>query len=159
MLAEEIRTYVIRPALKIVNLWCPAAELLVYGTGLLETGFTHLYKPNHDGGGFGFYQMAPSVYAENLKFIKAREQRTLAASISGACYYDVIPADHFVLLSNIRFATLLCRIHYLRARADLPEYFNAESMADFYSEHYNNSDGILNRQNNVELFEGIIDAF
>ena len=42
MLASQIRSLVIRPALSKINLWSPSAEELVLGTAIVESGLTYI---------------------------------------------------------------------------------------------------------------------
>ena len=46
MLASQIRSLVIRPALEKLNLWSLSAEELVLGTAIVESGLTYLRQHN-----------------------------------------------------------------------------------------------------------------
>ena len=45
MLASQILSMVIRPALSKINLWSPSAEELVLGTAIVESGLIYLRSP------------------------------------------------------------------------------------------------------------------
>ena len=60
MLASQIRSLVIRPALSKINLWSPSAEELVLGTAIVESGLTYLRQWG-DGPALGLWQVEPST--------------------------------------------------------------------------------------------------
>ena len=71
MLASQIRSLVIRPALEKLNLWSLSAEELVLGTAIVESGLTYLRQHN-DGPALGLWQVEPStqndLYVNFLNF-------------------------------------------------------------------------------------------
>ena len=60
MLASQIRSLVIRPALSKINLWSPSAEELVLGTAIVESGLTYIRQWG-DGPALGLWQVEPST--------------------------------------------------------------------------------------------------
>jgi len=60
MLANQILTLVIRPALSKINLWSPSAEELVLGTAIVESGLTYLRQWG-DGPALGLWQVEPAT--------------------------------------------------------------------------------------------------
>jgi hypothetical protein len=63
--AVQVRDYVIRPALQRVGLWSPAAEQLVFGTGLVETGYNWLDQTTPGPGpAYGPWQMEEPTHTD-----------------------------------------------------------------------------------------------
>ena len=60
MLASQILSLVIRPALSKINLWSHSAEELVLGTAIVESGLTYIRQWD-DGPALGLWQVEPST--------------------------------------------------------------------------------------------------
>lgn len=159
MLATEIRNYIIKPALEVTNLWSTEAEVLVYGTGWIETAYSHVMQIGAPvNGGLGFFQTESSDYADIVKWLKYPVNRTLNNTIMSACYYTMYPLDATVLVHNIKFAALMCRLHYLRVPGKLSELKSAEDYAEYYKVHYNSFDGSADLTRCISIFKGILDG-
>lgn len=159
MLSEDIRLYVIRPALQVVNLWSESAEILVYGTGLIESNYDHLYQIGRPrNGGIGMWQDEPSDFLSLVKWLQHPMQRDISEKLLAACYYTATPLDPQVLASNLKFAALICRLHYYRARIELPDADDAAGFSMYHKKYYNTALGKSDELKNVELFQGVIDG-
>lgn len=160
MLAKQIRQNIIAPTLKILDLWSLSAEILIYGTGHIESGYEYLLQiGNPKNGGLGFFQMEPSDFSDILLYLKKPKNRQLSEYIMSSCYYTAIPIDPMTLISNIKFAIAMCRVHYLRAAASLPKPDDANAMANYHMKYYN-GDGLgkTDVSKNVPIFQRIIDG-
>ena len=159
MLTKDIFNYIIKPSLQITNLWSPSAEILIYGTGMVETGYQYLMQIGAPAnGGIGFWQMEPSDYTDICRWLKAPTNRVLCNSILAACYYDALPSDPNSMASNLRFAALMCRVHYSRFSEPLPNEKDAAGMAKYHKIHYNTALGAADMTKNTDVFQGIIDG-
>jgi hypothetical protein len=160
MLAKEIREHIIIPTLKVANLWSPSAEILVYGTGMVETGYEHIVQNGAPAdGGYGFFQEEPSDYEDMRKWLRVSgDARPLLSNILTTCYYECMPVDMFVFCANIKFATLICRMHYYRINHPLPKANDAKGMAQYHKTYYNSALGAANVEKNTEVFQRIIDG-
>ena len=158
MLKHDILNFIIRPALKVTDLWSPSAEILVYGTGLIETDYNYLMQmgtpPN---GGIGFFQMESSDYLDLYSFLRRPKNSRLFNSVLSACYYASFPMDSTVLASNIKFAALMCRCHYLRYPEALPDAKNSQALSEYHKVYYNSSLGTADAAKNAVIFQSIID--
>jgi len=160
MLANEIRKYVIVPTLQIANLWSPSAEILVYGTGMVETNYDHLMQFGAPkDGGYGFWQEEPSDYDDLKKWLRMQsEARPYLTNTLTACYYESMPVDMMVFASNLKFACLICRLHYYRVNQPLPKSNDAAGFANYHKEFYNSMLGKADVDKNTEVFQKIIDG-
>ena len=61
MLASQMLSLVIRPALEKLSLWSLSAEELVLGTAIVESGLTYL-KQHGDGPALGLWQVEPATH-------------------------------------------------------------------------------------------------
>lgn len=148
--AESFRTDVIRPALKITQLWSPSAENLLLGTALVESGLK-VIKQFQDGPAVSFYQIEPATYYDVIKYLGTR-QKTIKDAILSACYLETFP-DASALIWNLRLATLIARAIYYRRREPLPESNDVVGMGQYWKDFFNVSQGKGTVQRYVEVWE------
>lgn len=138
MESESYRVDIIRPALKITNLWSPAAEELVLGTHIVETRLK-VVKQYGGGPALGFGQHEPATYHDDVKYLDLR-RRDLRELILSACYLQTFP-EASALMWNLRLGVLMTRIHYFRRPEPLPEAGDIMGMAQYWKSFYNSSKG------------------
>jgi hypothetical protein len=158
MIIKELRQYIVRPALQLCDIWSQSAENLIIGTGLVESGFEHIIQTNdHINGGLGFFQDEKIDHDDVKKWLKIKQNKVLLNSLLAACWMEMLP-DEMALIYNIRYAVLICRIHYLRASEALPNANSAEQMAQYHFRWYNgNGLGKTIVERNIPLFQRAID--
>ena len=94
MFIRDLRLYVIRPALQIVDLWTKQAEVLLAATAYVETNGEFLKQEGNVGdGGLGIYQIEPSTHLDLKKWLKSRKDTRLLNSVLAASYMSIIPLD------------------------------------------------------------------
>lgn len=131
---EHLRLHVIRPTLQRIDAWSSAAENLVLGTAAQESRLGHYLIQLNGGPARGIYQMEPATHAdlyENYLAFHAELQRNLLSIRLGKS------ADPEEMVWNLRYATAMCRIHYLRVREPLPDADNIEGLAKYWKRTYN----------------------
>jgi len=156
MLAKQIRQYIIRPTLQATGLWSEEAELLVYGTGWVETAYEYVVQMgNPKNGGLGFFQDEPTDYRDIVVWLKNGFNKGMIDKVLTSCAMTSLPDDPTILMSNIKLALLFCRIHYHRIREPLPALKDAKGMAEYHFKHYN-SGGKADVVKNTTIFTRII---
>lgn len=157
MLSKDIREFIIKPALQEINLYCQASEILVYGTGMCETGYKYLVEiGNPHNGGLSPWQEQPSDYTDAYHWLHFDLNKVLLESIVKANYYTSLPQDPKVLIYNLKLAAMLCRVHYTRTNEPLPA-IEPQAMAEYHKRHYNQG-GKADVTTNAEIFRDIIDG-
>lgn len=135
---EQLRRYVIVPALDRLEIHSLAREQLVLFTGVIESNLTHLDQINRGaerpGPAYGIFQMEKATHddiAINYIAYKAPlRQRLETLKIEGM-------AGHLQMHGNLYYAAAMCGIHYLRAKAPLPDAGDLEAMAKYWKKYYN----------------------
>ena len=127
---QDIRELIVRPTLDALQMGGVAAENLVLGTGLVESGFRHLRQIH--GPALGFYQCEPATYRDILRYLDRRPymMARLRLLIAG----DGLP-EVSQLVWNLKFATAICRLHYWRKPAAIPN--DLAGQARYWKRHYN----------------------
>lgn len=131
----QVRALVIRPALEALHLHSVAAEELVLGTALQESGLRYLQQL---GGGpaLGLWQMEPATHDDLwTNFLNYRPD--LAERVRSLCATPICEA----LAGNLWYAAAMCRLHYFRRPEPLPEAGNITNMASYWKRFYNTSGG------------------
>lgn len=159
MLSKDIKKYVIDPALSQAGWDDAASKLLIYGTGMVETGYNALMQfgaPRN--GGVGFFQEEPSDYNDLIIWLKNGFNRPMLDRVLSVCNYQVLP-DISAVVYNIAYAALICRMHYHRVRKPIPtDVTKADDFAAYHKEFYNSSEGKADVGKNTSIFQRIIDG-
>ena len=141
----QFRHEIVRPALKASNMWSEAAENLVLGTGVQESLLAWV-KQRGPGPALGFYQMEPAT-ADDIchRFLATRSD--MATSLAKATWphtssppaYSHLNAKDIarLLVEDLRFATIMCRLRYWMMPAPLPAANDIDSLAQYWKRYYN----------------------
>lgn len=140
--AEQLRTLVVRPALKTIGLWSPAAENLVMGTAAQESGLRHLHQLK--GPAVGLWQIEPATYRDIWeRYLPSRpalsnDLRRWAGGGNPA--NNVIPSVE-LMHGNLFFAAAMCRVFFLRIPQPLPAADDVEALGKYWKTFYNTNLG------------------
>lgn len=130
----QLRDVVVRPTLKLLGLWSPAAEELVIGTILQESGGGHWLHQLGSGPAVGICQMEPTTHDDLWNnFLRFRPE--LAAKVKSLMIGAVADVDE--MAGNLYYAVAMCRVHYLRVKDPLPPVGDVTAQAAYYKAHYN----------------------
>lgn len=134
----HFKELIIEPTLKRFDLYSEAATNLLLGTAIQESRLTYL-KQLGNGPALGVYQMEPSthddIWENYLKFNTVLRWRIGGGDKSA--HTPTRPRSHKSLVSDLAYATIMARIHYLRRPEALPEADDVEGMAQYWKDHYN----------------------
>lgn len=137
-LADAFLRGTIRPTLQQLGLWSTAAEQLLLGTALAESGLTERVQW---GGGpaRGLFQMEPATHDDIwANFLRYRSP--LATAIRALAGPAATPSAA-LMEQNDAYACAMARAHYLRVRAALPPAGDQAGMAAYWKAHYNTPGG------------------
>lgn len=158
---NQLREYVIRPALQRIGLWSVAAEQLVYGTGATESGGYVFLDQTTPGPGpaYGFWQMEePTHYDLWTNYLAGQPSalRDVLFQMAGAARLPI--PDVTTLHGNMFYAAAMCRVHYRRVRQPLPEAGDAFGMASYWKKYYNTYKGAGTVEKALPYFEQAVAA-
>lgn len=135
----QFRLHVIRPVLHHTELWSESAENLVLGTALVESGLRHLDQVTGKGDvtlgpALGLYQIEPATHRDLwLNFLPARRQlRDRIAALTAPW-----PERETQLVTNLAYATAICRALYFRRREPLPAADDVAALGRYWKRWYN----------------------
>lgn len=135
---DQLMDYVIIPALTSIKAFTPASANLVFGTACVESNCGE-YIHQINGPALGIFQMEPATHDDIWNnFIKHR--KILEGNLMNACNFSKYPVSR-ELITNLRYAAIMCRIHYLRVPEALPPHDDVEKMAIYWKKYYNTNQG------------------
>lgn len=139
MRSEQLRDLIIRPVLKYLGMWSLEAEDLVLGTACAESlcgDYIRQVTSNGYGPAMGIYQMemntCKDIYANFLSYKKDLLEKVNKLLIPTLSYEQN-------LVSNLMFATAMCRIHYYRVKEAIPKTLIGQ--AEYWKKYYNTEKG------------------
>ena len=127
----QLRDLVIRPTLQRLAIWSDAAEELVLGTAIQESGLQYLQQL---GGGpaRGLWQMEPATHNDIWQnFLHFRTK--LGLNVLG----PYTRPDPTRLVWDLAYACSMCRILYLRCSDPLPPAGDIKAQAAYWKTHFN----------------------
>lgn len=139
---EQIRKYVVRPALDALTLWSDGAEDLVMGTAAVESGFQYIRQLGN-GPAMGLWQMEGATHDDIWRnYLKGRDGlRSALQNLSSVRWWThkdpLVPVDAKALMTDLAYAAGMCRIHYRRFPEPIPRRGEWDAMAKLYKYRYN----------------------
>lgn len=149
--AEQFRKWIVRLPLKQGGIWSRAAEELLMGVAAHESHLGSYIEQLPDGPALGVYQMEPDTHDDIwVNFVRYRPDHI--ARLGGRQ-----PRPERLVL-DLRYATLMARVHFCRVPAQLPEPDDLDGMAEYWKTHWNTYRGAGTveqfRDNYLELVGG-----
>lgn len=136
---KQMREIIIRPSLMDVNLYCEDAEELLIGVMAVESdGGTYLMQKG--GIAASPYQIEPETYVDLWNQELLAERPELMNLIKVKCNFAVSP-QFKELANNLKLATIMCRVFFLRVKEPLPNKNDVYAMARYWKKYYNTEAG------------------
>ncbi|MDA8232649.1 MAG: hypothetical protein M0006_15045 [Magnetospirillum sp.] len=138
---RQLRDLVVRPALEAIGLGGPAAEELMVGTILQESGGGHWLHQVGRGPAIGICQMEPATHDDLWRnFLRSRPD--LASKVQRLMVEaQVGEIGASEMAGNLYYAVAMARLVYARAPEPLPPAGDLAAQAAYYKRHYNTADG------------------
>lgn len=133
---QQFRRLVIRPVVRRLGLWSPAAERLLLGTALTESGLRRLHQVR--GPARGLYQIEPATLRDLYANWLPRRPK-LAEGL------DLFTAPRSALedqlIWNLAYASAVARLIYCRRPEPLPRADDLPALAGYWKAHFNTAAG------------------
>lgn len=136
--ATQFQAQLVRPVLRQIGFWSEAAENLLTGVALAESGLAERTQRN-SGPALGLFQMEPRTHDDHWDYLRRRR------SALGQTIRTLIPGSREPSASELRdndpYACAMARVHFLRVADPLPAADDLEGMAHYWKAHYNTALG------------------
>lgn len=137
---NQLRQYVIRPALHKLKLYSEAAEELLVGTALQETlAGTYLEQLGKGIQARGLYQMEENTFYRLCGWYKQHRPDYLSKIIKTLGYNELPHIDR--LITDLEFATMMARLLYYHINSPLPAATDIDGLASYWKRYYNTIHG------------------
>lgn len=151
MVVSQFRDFILRPTLEMIGLYSKSAEVLILGTGLVESGFNYIKQIGTiRNGGFGFFQCENATYLDIVRYLKVNKK--LGDRITAACNIDYFPPTVEPVIWNLRLAVCICRVKYFMIPKELPKSDDLEWICKYYLKYYNTILGKSTFEKSIESF-------
>jgi hypothetical protein len=142
MNTEAILRHIIRPTLAHLALTEPrlegaAAENLMLGTGLVESGFRRVIQIK--GPALGPWQIEPTTFTDTYGRYLPVMRLDLLSSVNLLLIPALKPFDQLAV--NLMFNCAIARVKYWMAPEPLPEADDIEGLGLYHKQHYNTAKG------------------
>ena len=134
--AKHFRLFIVRPTLKRMGMWSPAAEDLIVGTAAHESQFRAFDQVTGKddvtlGPAYGVYQIEPATFDDINRYLKRRADiRIIVQS-----FLSPWPDELHQLVGNLNYATAIARVKYWMAPEPLPA--GLPGIAEYWNKYYN----------------------
>lgn len=135
---RDLRDCVVAPTLQYLGMHSLAAEQLLLGTAVHESGLRYLQQI---GGGpaRGLWQMEPETYFD-IWANWLRHRQPIADKVKSLrASWPEDTSDQ--LFGNLPYACAMARIHYWRRSEPLPPAGDAQAIGRYWKKHYNTVEG------------------
>lgn len=131
--ADDLREFVVKPTLKYLDEWNEAAENLLVGTAVQESGLGFSLR---EGRRVGLYHISPAAHRAIWDRYLVQFP-TLASRVRGmAGQHTFLENPHGELLTNFKYATAIAWYIYKRTGDYLPAADDIQGLARFWHRHF-----------------------
>lgn len=145
---QQLKEYVIRPALSYIDMYNVGAAQLLLGTAAVESQMGY-YLHQINGPALGIYQMEPDT--ENDIWVNYINFRPTLKSKVERYYIRHLKEDN--LISNLGYATIMARLKYYRSKYKIPEPNDLDAMAKMWRFVYNTRLGAHDDKTAIEKYK------
>lgn len=150
---SQFRELILVPVLSDLQLYSKEAEeLLVFTCATESNGGTYLHQVN--GPAIGIFQMEPATYNDIWQNYLTRNQG-LICMLSTKFNINRIPTPE-LMISDLRFATAMARLHYRRVREPLPSHNDIDAIWEYYKHYYNTEKGSATKDESIKKYNKFI---
>jgi hypothetical protein len=153
--ANQLRELIIRPTLKSMGMWSEAAENLLMGTAAQESHLGHYIKQVGKGPALGIYQCEPVTHDDVYNYLRNNEQRLFGNALP----HKLRPiglVEHDRLVYDLRYATMIARLHYYRVPKALPAADDIDGLSNYWKTYYNTRLGKGKSEEFVRNYENYV---
>ena len=150
---KQFRECIIKPVLSELQLYSKEAEeLLVFTCAVESEGGTYIKQVK--GPAVGIYQCEPATHTDIWRNYIFNHSHLLSILGMNFGVHNVPDSDK--LISDMRYATAIARIHYLRVLQAIPSTGNIDSIYEYYKKFYNTVAGKSSKDKSIAAYNRFI---
>lgn len=146
---NQFRELIVKSSLNDLLLYSKEAEeLMVFTCAVESIGGTYIHQVG--GPALGIYQMEPTTYNDIWQNFIIPDNK-LSLRLSNNFDVNRMPSEER-LIYDLRFATAITRLFYLRIQEPLPAPTDVNSMWDYYKKYYNTLKGKAVKDESIKKY-------
>lgn len=150
---NQFRDCLIKPVLDDLQIYSKEAEELLVFTCAAESHGGSFIK-QIKGPALGIYQMEPNTHNDIWdSYLKFRLSMIQKITLKFDC--PVIPRAER-LIYDMRYSTMMARIHYLRIKYPLPPFDDIDAIWSYYKDHWNTNQGKAKKDASIKLYHRFV---
>lgn len=151
--AQQFRDLIVCSSLRDLNLYSRnAEELLIFTCANESNGGTYLKQCN--GPALGIYQIEPQTYNDIWQNYITPNSSKFLSFFTNFNISSIPSAGR--LIYDLRFATAIARIFYLRINSPLPNPDDVNSIWAYYKQYYNTYSGKANKDEAIAKYHAFL---
>jgi len=152
---NQFRDLIVKSSLSDLLLYSQEAEeLMVFTCAVESRGGTYLHQVS--GPALGIYQMEPMTYNDIWHNFILMDNK-LALRLCNNFDVNRMPPESR-LIYDLRFATAMTRIFYLRVQAALPAFNDINAIWDYYKKYYNTPKGAAQKDESIKKYRDFLQS-
>ncbi len=131
--ADDLRALIVEDTLHYMGEWSKAAENLLVGTAIQESGLGFSLK---SGRRLGIYHLSPRTHRAvwDHYLVNYPELASIVRGLAGQ--HSFVADPHRELLTNLRYATAIAWCQYRRADCQLPDAGDIQGLGQIWHRHF-----------------------
>lgn len=155
---NQIRAYIVTPALAAIGLGGNSADNLIMGTGKIESDWA--YVKQIKGPAVSLMQIEPATHTDlSTRLRTLAPYKTLHELVLKELQLSELPSSPEFLIYNLKAAVIFARLKYRMRHSEEPELPAAndfEKLAALHKTVYNTSGGDTDLQRSTKIFRSIV---
>jgi len=135
---NQYKNYILRPVLEYFDWYSEESEKLLLGTAATESQFGY-YIHQVKGPALGLFQMEPKTHEDIWKNYLSYRPKLVSDILECCDFQGGVDAEE--MMSNLKYATIMARLHYLRVREKIPVSGDILQLGMYYKKYYNTKNG------------------
>jgi hypothetical protein len=145
----QFRQFIITGPISELQLYSKdAEELMVFTCAVESEGGTLLAQIN--GPALGIFQCEPNTHNDLWRNFIFNQNNFVSILALNFGINAIPPASR--LITDLKYASAICRLHYFRVKEKLPDYQDIDAIFAYYKKYYNTPLGKSTKEKSIKAY-------
>jgi len=133
--AEDLREFIIRPTLILLDDWSEGVENLLVGTAAQESQLGYRMQASNETG-LGIYRISAHTHLEVWDNYLVTDPESASRVRGLASQQQFLKSPHNELISNLSYSTAIAWMIYKRHEVNIADCFSSTELAKLWAAYY-----------------------